>query len=104
MWVTPKCFVFIGNTELENSNDTEQHIEGDIKYNFPIKTDVTFLSSYPINGLPVEMIDESDKNINFNVGSSNSYIYENVRRHKNLILKFKDEQIICICRRFPLRD
>lgn len=70
----------LGNIELENSNDTERHIEGDLSYSFPIETNITFLSGYPIKGLPVEMNDASDKRKNFIVGSTNTYRYNNVIR------------------------
>lgn len=70
-----------GNIELENSDDTERHIEGDLSYSYPIETNITFLSSYPINGLLVEMSDESDESKNFIVGSTNTYVYNNVNTY-----------------------
>lgn len=71
-----KRCIIVGNIELENSEEAERHIEGELRYSFPIETNTTFLSSYPINGLPVEMT--SDERKNFIVGSGITYLFNNV--------------------------
>lgn len=82
-----KCHIFynemsyfsIGSLELENPNSTDSHFEGEIIYSFPTQTNTTFLSNYPINGLPVEMSDEADETKNFIVGSINKNSFNSVR-------------------------
>lgn len=74
-----KDVIVLGNIELENSNDVDQHVEGELRYSFPVETNITFLSSYPINGLPVVISDESDGKKNFIVGSGSAYRYDNVQ-------------------------
>jgi len=81
--------VSLGNVELENSKDAEQHIEGELSYSFPIETNITFLSSYPINGLPVEMADDERKN--FIVGSGTTYLVNNTFAVERLVPALKKE-------------
>lgn len=70
-----KRFIAVGNIVLENSEEAERHIAGELSYSFPIETNITFLSNYPINGLPVEMSDEKQ---NFIIGSGTTYLFKSV--------------------------
>jgi len=83
--------ISLGKIELENANDTDGHIEGDLSYSFPIETNTTFLSSYPIAGLSVEMLDESDVKKNFIIGSTNTYIFNDTFSVERLVPAFKKE-------------
>lgn len=63
---------------IENREEVDKHIEGELGYSFSIETNITFLSNYPINGLPVELTDETDRRKDFVVGSGISYLYTTV--------------------------
>lgn len=66
--------VSLGDINIENPEDAEKYVEGGLSYSFSIETNITFLSSYPITGLPVELSDESDRRKDFTVGSGTSYL------------------------------
>ncbi|KAG4071878.1 hypothetical protein HA402_006039 [Bradysia odoriphaga] len=85
--------VSLGNVVIENPEDTEKHIDGELSYSFPIQTNITFLSSYPINGLPVELSDESDRRKDFTVGSGSSYLYNSTFSVERLVPANKKETV-----------
>lgn len=90
--------------ELENSNDTTEHIEGALSYSFLIQTNITFLSSYPISGLFVQMPNDTSGRRNFHVGSGISYIFNNVSSTSLTEPVLLTYFFGVIRRPFPLRD
>ncbi|XP_037033118.1 uncharacterized protein LOC119072075 [Bradysia coprophila] len=85
--------VSLGDIVIENPEDAEKHIDGELTYSFPIQTNITFLSSYPINGLPVELSDESDRRKDFTVGSGSSYLYNSTFSVERLVPANKKETV-----------
>ncbi|KAJ6647289.1 hypothetical protein Bhyg_02511 [Pseudolycoriella hygida] len=77
--------VSLGDSKLDNPSDVEKHIEGEIIYSFPIESNVTFLSNYPIKGLPVEMSDGPDDGKHFIVGSGFAYVFSSTFPFERLV-------------------